>query len=35
MTTHTLQPRGDVARLSVAVILDDDHVSRRPTPTAR
>ena len=27
-TRHTLQPPGDVARLSVAVILDDDHVAK-------
>ena len=26
-TRHTLQPPGEVARLSVAVILDDDHVA--------
>lgn len=26
MTRHTVRPRGDVARLSVAVILDDDEV---------
>ena len=25
---HTVQPRGDIARLSVAVILDDDHRSK-------
>lgn len=25
--THTVKPRGDIARLSVAVILDDDHTS--------
>jgi flagellar M-ring protein FliF len=27
-TRHTLQPPGEVARLSVAVILDDDHVAK-------
>jgi len=26
---HTVRPRGDIARLSVAVILDDDHVTTR------
>jgi flagellar M-ring protein FliF len=26
VTRHTVRPRGDVARLSVAVILDDDEV---------
>jgi flagellar M-ring protein FliF len=26
MTRHTIQPAGDIARLSVAVILDDDQV---------
>lgn len=25
VTRHSLQPRGDIARLSVAVVLDDDH----------
>ena len=24
---HTVKPRGDIARLSVAVILDDEHTS--------
>jgi flagellar M-ring protein FliF len=28
MTRHTLQPPGEIARLSVAVILDDDHVAK-------
>ena len=28
-TRHVLQPPGDVARLSVAVILDDDHVQQK------
>ena len=28
-TRHVLQPPGDVARLSVAVILDDDHVTKQ------
>jgi flagellar M-ring protein FliF len=28
-TRRTLQPPGDVARLSVAVILDDDHVQKK------
>jgi flagellar M-ring protein FliF len=27
MTRHVVQPAGDIARLSVAVILDDDHVA--------
>jgi flagellar M-ring protein FliF len=27
-TRHTLQPPGEIARLSVAVILDDDHVAK-------
>jgi flagellar M-ring protein FliF len=26
LTRHIVQPRGDVARISVAVIVDDDHV---------
>jgi flagellar M-ring protein FliF len=39
-TRHTLQPPGEVARLSVAVILDDDHVAKagkdgQPTMTRR
>ena len=33
-TRHTIQPRGDVARLSVAVILDDDARAARRTRTA-
>ncbi len=37
---HIVKPRGDIARLSVAVILDDDHVagkdpSGKPTLTAK
>ena len=28
-TRHVLQPPGDVARLSVAVIVDDDHVQKK------
>ena len=28
-TRRVLQPPGDVARLSVAVILDDDHVQQK------
>jgi flagellar M-ring protein FliF len=37
---HTVHPRGDIARLSVAVILDDDHViakdpAGKPTQTAK
>jgi flagellar M-ring protein FliF len=27
VTRHTLQPRGDIDRLSVAVVLDDDHAA--------
>jgi len=27
-TRHTVQPAGEIARLSVAVILDDDHVAK-------
>ena len=26
---HTVRPRGDIARLSVAVIVDDDHVAKQ------
>jgi flagellar M-ring protein FliF len=26
---HTIRPRGDVSRISVAVILDDDHVAKK------
>jgi flagellar M-ring protein FliF len=29
LTRHTIQPPGDIARLSVAVILDDDHVPQK------
>jgi flagellar M-ring protein FliF len=29
VTKHTIRPRGDVARLSVAVIVDDDRVTTR------
>jgi flagellar M-ring protein FliF len=29
LTRHTVEPRGDIARLSVAVILDDDHVPKK------
>ncbi|HEV8317163.1 MAG TPA: flagellar basal-body MS-ring/collar protein FliF [Vicinamibacterales bacterium] len=29
LTRHTVQPPGDIARLSVAVILDDDHVPQK------
>jgi flagellar M-ring protein FliF len=29
LTRHTVQPPGDIARLSVAVILDDDHVLQK------
>lgn len=28
LTRHTIQPPGEVARMSVAVILDDDHVAK-------
>jgi flagellar M-ring protein FliF len=28
-TVHTIAPRGQIARLSVAVVLDDDHVSAK------